>query len=193
MSVKCRSRGRKCMFWLHENVPYQTVCRRSGRSWRRLYLPAGQHVHRASFLSAKAARCPLMMGRSTFINVSVVVFSLVKIREQRACKLCPKAGHSLHRNERRRATTNWFGLCIASTDHWVKVGSSHRPWVSWADRGKGCLLLKELSLPQGTTLKWWPWLLFFELSAESIVSTWTGTAVITFLREVWIHCLGSDR
>lgn len=57
-------------------------------------------VHGASFLSTEAARCPLTMGRSTFINVSVVVFALVKIREQRACKLCPEAGHSLHRNER---------------------------------------------------------------------------------------------
>lgn len=37
-----------------------------------------------SFLSAEAVRCPLMMGRSPLLNVSVVVFSLVKIREQRA-------------------------------------------------------------------------------------------------------------
>lgn len=36
----------------------------------------------------------------------VVVFSLVKIRVQRACKLCPEAGHSLHRNERPGATTD---------------------------------------------------------------------------------------
>lgn len=63
------------------------------------YLPAGQHVYRGRFLSAKAVWCPLMMERSTLLNVLVIVFSLVKIREQRACKLCPKAGHSLHRNE----------------------------------------------------------------------------------------------
>lgn len=37
---------------------------------------------------------------------AVVVFSLVKIREQRACKLCPKAGYSLHRNE----------VCVATAD-----------------------------------------------------------------------------
>jgi hypothetical protein len=31
----------------------------------------------------------------------------VKIREQRACKLCPKAGHSLHRNDLKVVTTDW--------------------------------------------------------------------------------------
>lgn len=65
-------------------------------------------MHWARFLSAKAVWCPVMMRRSTLLNVSVVVFSLVKIREQRACKLCPEAGHSLHRNELRVATTDWM-------------------------------------------------------------------------------------
>lgn len=69
----------------------------------------------AGFLSANTVGCPLMMGRSTLLNVSVIVFSLVKIREQRACKLCPKAGHSLHRNELHVATTD-VGGCLASTD-----------------------------------------------------------------------------
>lgn len=52
------------------------------------------------------------MGRGTLLNVSVVVFSLVKIREQRACKLCPKAGHSLHRNERHVAAADLVDALI---------------------------------------------------------------------------------
>lgn len=52
---------------------------------------------------------PFKIGKEHIIKCvgrAVVVFSLVKIREQRACKLCPKAGYSLHRNELRVATTD---------------------------------------------------------------------------------------
>lgn len=127
VSAKCRNRGRKCMFWLHQNVPYQTVCRGSGLCGRCLCLPAGQHVHWASSLSAEAVCCPLTMGRSTVLNGSVILFSLVKIREQRACKLCPEAGHSLHRNDRPVATRDlWM-----RSEHYVRATTGHR-WPSCA-------------------------------------------------------------
>lgn len=81
-----------------------------------LLLPAAQHVCWASFLAAKAAWCPLMMGRRTLLNVLGLVFSLVNIREQRACKLCPKAGHGLHRNELRVVITDLVDVQL-STDY----------------------------------------------------------------------------
>lgn len=87
------------MFGLHEHVPYQTIGGAGAVEDASLPQLDSMCTGLASFLSPEAARCPLMMGRSTFMHVSLVMFSLVKMREQRACKLCPEAGHSLHRHE----------------------------------------------------------------------------------------------